>query len=154
MIKLFSTFCGIFHSKPMILYGCTISSNNSICLTTLYSPKYFICFTVDFLNYWHTSRKTPSPSLRKMIPFIKPDFIHLIDNLILNCFILSNYFLGLVDDTILVLNVTSNLFIKFTKEALWLAFIKRPSTIYAISYSAVQIIISFHQPHSILWWPG
>ena len=94
MLKLFSTFCGFFHSKPMIFYGWTILSNNSICLIALYGSKYFICFAVDFPNYWQTSRKTPSPSLRKMMPFIKPDFSHLIDHLILNWFVLSNYFVS------------------------------------------------------------
>ena len=154
MLKLFSTFCGFFHSKPMIFYGWTISSNNSICLIALYGPKYFICFAVEFPNYWQTSRKTPSPSLRKMIPFIKLDFSHLIDHLILNWFVLSNYFVSWVEDTILVWNVFSNenyLFIKFTKEAYWRAFIKRPSTIYAVFYPPVKMIIFFHQPHSTLW---
>ena len=78
----------------MIFYGWTISSNNRIYLIALYGPKYFICFAVDFPNYWHTLKKTPSPSLRKMILFIIPDFSHLTDHLILNCFVLSNYFVG------------------------------------------------------------
>ena len=120
-------------------------------LTTLHNPKCFFVFAVDFPNYWHTSRKTPSPSLRNKITFINIDFRHFIDYLTLGCNF-YDHFVGLANDTILVLNVTpteNHLFVKFTKEAYWRAFIKRLPTIYVLFHSQGKIIFFFPQFYSV-----